>query len=516
MKSRLLLLWLVLPAIAVAREVPITILHTCDLHGNILPVESYEGQTNLGGFARCATAIRQVRAEHPNALLIDAGDTFQGAAVSYLSDGKVMVRLLNQLRYDAWVWGNHEFDWGLVKLTACAELAEMPILAANLHGTSSIAAQVRPYRIVEVDGVKVGIIGLTTPGIPSWSRPQLITGLRFEDSVETLRNVVPIIRQAGAKVIVLVVHQGYREDGDDHANQINAIAGHFPEIDVIIGAHTHRNFSEFKIKNVLYTQAAYHGIRLGRVDLVYDTTAGQLTRRETKTVLLDESLPLDPVVLTACAPELEQSKKLLCSVIGEATGDFDIRNAPKRETTMHNLIFESIVAALSNRNIKVDAVIHGVLEKLMMLKSGPVTVGDIWRAVPYENTLGVCYLNETELREILDENAGAYNNPSFRGIWGLHWEFNPKAVAGQRTVKLTRPDGPPFCTGERLAVVFNSYDLAGGGLRWPKLREIANRPACQLLETEVQTRQAVLDYIRQQGKISPVIHGWWKAVTDSR
>ena len=162
MKSRLLLLWLVLPAIAVAREVPITILHTCDLHGNILPVESYEGQTNLGGFARCATAIRQVRAEHPNALLIDAGDTFQGAAVSYLSDGKVMVRLLNQLRYDAWVWGNHEFDWGLVKLTACAELAEMPILAANLHGTSSIAAQVRPYRIVEVDGVKVGIIGLTT------------------------------------------------------------------------------------------------------------------------------------------------------------------------------------------------------------------------------------------------------------------------------------------------------------------------------------------------------------------
>ena len=511
----ILLLLCLLCAVAVAREVPITILHTCDLHGNILPVESYEGEPNLGGLARCATAIRKIRAEQPNVLLFDAGDTFQGAAVSYLSDGKVMIGLLNQLRYDAWIWGNHEFDWGLEKLAACAELAEMPVLAANLHGAGPIAARVKPYRIMEVDGVKVGIIGLTTLGIPTWSRPQLIAGLRFEDSVETLRTVVPEIRKAGAKVIVLVAHQGYREDGDDHADQVNAIARHFPEVDVVIGAHTHRNFSEFKINNMLYTQAAYHGIRLGRMDLVYDTTAGQVTRRESKTILMDESFPLDPAVLNACAPELERAKKTLRSVIGEATGDFDVRNGPKRETAMHNLIFESIASALSHRNIKVDAIVHGVLEKRMMLKPGPVTVGDVWRAVPYENTLGVCYLNEAELREILDENVEAYNNPSFRGIWGLRWEFNPKAAAGWHTVKLTRPDGTLFCAGERLAVVFNSYDLAGGGLRWPKLLEIANRPDCQLLETEVQTRQAVLDYIRQQGKISPVIHGWWKVTGDT-
>jgi len=417
MKSQVILLLLcLLCAVAVAREVPITILHTCDLHGNILPVESYEGEPNLGGFARCATAIHQIRSERPNVLLVDAGDTIQGAAVSYLSDGKVMVRLLNQLRYDAWIWGNHEFDWGLEKLTACAELAEMPVLAANLHGTGPIAARVKSYRIVEVDGVKVGIIGLTTLGIPSWSRPQLIAGLRFEDSVETLRTVVPAIRHEGAEVIVLVVHQGYREDGDDHANQVNAIARHFPEVDAVIGAHTHRNFPEFKIDNVLYTQAAYHGIRLGLVDLVYDTIAGQVTRRESQTILMDDRFTINPAMLNACAPELERAKKTLCSVIGEATGDFDVRDAPKRETAMHNLIFESIASALSYRNIKVDAIVHGILEKRMMLKPGPVTVGDVWRAVPYENTIGVCYLNEAELREILDENAKAYNNPSFRGV----------------------------------------------------------------------------------------------------
>jgi len=97
----------------------------------------------------------------------------------------------------------------------------------------------------------------------------------------------------------------------------------------------------------------------------------------------------------------------------------------------------------------------------------------------------------------------------------LRWEFNPKATTDRHTVKLTKSNGALLRTGERLAVAFNSYDLAGGGLRWPKLLEIANRPDCQLLETEVQTRQAVLDYIRQQGKISPVIHGWWKVTSDT-
>ena len=126
----LVLLW---HGLASAREVPITILHTCDLHGHILPTESYEGQTNVGGIARCATMIHQIRAAEKNVLLVDAGDALQGTAVSFLSDGQVMVKCLNQLHYDSWTWGNHEFDWGLTKLAACAERAEMPIVVANVH-----------------------------------------------------------------------------------------------------------------------------------------------------------------------------------------------------------------------------------------------------------------------------------------------------------------------------------------------------------------------------------------------
>jgi len=504
-----------------AREIPITILHTCDLHGNILPTANYDSQTNLGGLARCATVIKKIRAEHPDTtLLVDAGDTIQGTAVSYLSEGRVMVRLLNLLRYDAWIWGNHEFDWGLDQLTTCAELARMPILTANLQpagaGAVRLLAHVKPYRIIELDGVRVGIIGLTTPGIPSWSRPPLIAGLKFVDSIETLKTVVPEIHHAGAQVLVLVVHQGYRDGGDDHANQIKAIASHFPELDVIIGAHTHRNFPEFKVNGVLYTQAEYYGTHLGRVDLVYDTAVGRVTHRESQTLLMDAHVALDPSVLKECGPELARADQAMTTVLGETTGELETRSGPKHETSIHNLIFEAIAAAvLQCHQIKVDAIIHGVLDKRVTLPAGPITVSDVWRTVPYENKVGICHLTVDELQEILDENAGAYNTAAFRGIWGLHWEFDPKLAAGHQTIKLTRPDGTPLSNDERLTVAFHSYDLAGGGLRWPKLREIALRPSSQLLETEIQTRQAVVDYVRQQQKITPITHGWWKAVNET-
>jgi 2',3'-cyclic-nucleotide 2'-phosphodiesterase (5'-nucleotidase family) len=545
MQFRFVILPLLLPAALFARQVPITILHTCDLHGNVLPTESYEGQTNLGGIARCATVIRQVRASEKNVLLVDAGDTIQGAPVSFYSQGRVMVKALNLLRYDAWCWGNHEFDWGLEKLAACAEKAEVPILNANVTGESSpdgthpqplqrrgagpvpllggagvgnslkpaaeqILSHIKPYRLLDVDGVKVGIIGLNTPGIPNWSRPRLIAGLKFADSVETLRPIIPALRRAGAQVLVLVCHQGYRDNGDDHANQVNAIARTFPELDVIIGGHTHRHFPEFKIGNVLYCQANYYGIHLGRVDLVYDTDAGRLVRRESKTMLMDGTIPLDKKVLKACGAELDRAQKTLATVLGEAAEDFDARGQPKRETPVHNLICEAIAESLRQRGVRVDAVVHGLFGT-NGLRKGAITLGDVWKIVPYENTVGVLQLTPAQLKDALEENAAAYERRDFRGIWGLRITLDPTAPAGNRVATITRPDGSPLNDDERLAVAFNSYELASGGLRWNKLRALADAPDTKLAEFDIQSRQAVMDFIRRRGRIAPVTNGWWKA-----
>jgi 2',3'-cyclic-nucleotide 2'-phosphodiesterase/3'-nucleotidase len=510
----LLALW---QAVATAREVPIVILHTCDLHGNILPTESYEGQTNVGGIARCATVIRQIREHEKNVLLVDAGDTMQGTPVSFLTGGQVMVACLNQLHYDSWTWGNHEFDWGLEKLAGCAERAEVPIVVANVRPAKDggndfsrqIVSRLKPYILKDIDGVKVGIIGLDTPGVPSWSRPSLIPGLEFVDSVETLRTVVPAVRAAGAQVLVLVCHQGYREAGDDHANQINAIARDFPELDVIIGAHTHRNFPEFKVSNILYSQADYYGIYLGRVDLVFDTEKGRVTHRQSNTLLMDEHIAFDPEILKLTGDDIDRAEKMSGAVIGEATDDLWVRALPHKETPIHDLIFAAIDDALRDRGAKVDAIVHGIVENRVGLKKGAITVGDVWNIVPYENTIGVVQLTPAELREVLDEDCDMFNNSAFRGIWGLKWTFDPAAKKGERTTGLLRADGSALDETQRLAVAFNSYDLASGGQRWKRLRELADQSSSRLVEYDFQTRQAVIDYIRKRGKITPAMGEWW-------
>ena len=509
---------------ALGREVSITILHTCDLHGNVLPTESYEGKTNVGGIARCATMIRQVRGQEKNVLLVDAGDTLQGTPVSFLSDGQVMVKCLNQLHYDAWTWGNHEFDWGLDKLVACAERAEAPIVVANIRGATDggnpisrrIVSRLKPYIVREIDGVKVGIIGLDTPGVPSWSRPRLIDGLEFEDSVDTLHKVIPEVRAAGAQVLVAVCHQGYREGGDDHANQINAIARNFPEVDVIIGAHTHRNFPEFKVSHVLYCQADYYGIHLGRVDLVFDTEKGRVVRRQSNTLLMDENVPLDDGILRLTRAEVERAEKVASATLGEATDEFISRALPRKETPIHDLIFEAIADTLRGRGVKVDAVVHGIQDRRDGLKKGPVTVGDVWKVVPYENTIGIVQLLPGELREVLEEDLDAYDNNAFRGIWGLKWTFDPSAGKGQRTITLRRGDGSRLDEKQRLVVAFNSYDLASGGQRWKRLRELADRHESKLVEYDFQTRDAVINYIRKRGTITPAVANWWMAKRNAK
>jgi 2',3'-cyclic-nucleotide 2'-phosphodiesterase/3'-nucleotidase len=505
-----------------AREVAITILTTTDLHGNVLPTTDYEGNPDLGGLARCATKIGEIRREQPNTLLVDAGDTIQGTAASFMSDGLLMVKLLNHLKYDAWVLGNHEFDWGLEKLAPCVDTAVIPVLAANLRAPDviereaarTIRDKTRRFIVTEVDGVKVGIIGLSTPGIPNWSRPRLIAPLEFEQSVDALRRVIPEVRKQGAHIIVLVAHQGWREGPDDHANQIHAIAYRFPEIDIIIGGHTHQNVSELLIPpalRMLYCQAGHWGIHLGRVDLRYDTVQKKLTKKTSQTLVMDKSVALAPDVLELSRAELDAAELELKTVIGEAEKEFSPQGAPKKETPIHNLISEAIAEALQKQGAPVDAVIHGVLNDRGALKPGPLSVADAWEIVPYENTIGVFEVTPAELKEVLEENANHYERGHFRGVWGIRVAYRMSAPRNtqSRVVSITDKDGNPFPPERRIRVAANSYDLASGGKRFPELREIAERPTSHLTEFDFQTRQALIDYIKAHKLITPRTYGWW-------
>src|SRR6184192_1853062 len=148
----------------------ISILHTTDIHGHILPTSDYDGNPDRGGLARCVTQIRRWRRKNRNSILIDVGDVYQGTEVSLRSKGALMIDLFNHLKYDAWIVGNHEFDWGVERFMNALAKSNMPVLAANMSlegkpgGEILPFAKIQPSILKEIDGIKIAIIGLTTPG----------------------------------------------------------------------------------------------------------------------------------------------------------------------------------------------------------------------------------------------------------------------------------------------------------------------------------------------------------------
>ncbi|HEY8241769.1 MAG TPA: bifunctional UDP-sugar hydrolase/5'-nucleotidase [Kiritimatiellia bacterium] len=483
---------------AEARLVEIRILHTTDLHGHILPTRDYEGNANVGGLLRCATLIRQLRAERENVLLVDCGDLYQGSAESYLSSGRVMIKAIDALKYDAWTLGNHEFDWGYEKLVPLQDTTHVPVLAANivaLPGNRMPLAKTKSFIMREFDGVRVAIVGLITPGVPSWSWPDLLGPLEFQRSVDALRRVMPQVRSAGPDIIVLTTHQGYRPHGDDHANEINAIARAFPEINIIIGGHSHRVEEGEEIGDTLYAQAGYYGIWLGCLDLSYDTVEKKLVNRTSRVLPVADLYEPDKELEALVHDDLEKARAYLDEEIGEAKVAITAEADSQGRSDIQQLLCKAI-AEVSGA----EMVLHSALSE-DPLPAGPLRMRDVWPVVPYENRMAVLMLTSAELKEILDENLGNKGNYQFMGTYGLDYDVE-KEGSKSRATRLRLPDGEPLHPRKRFRVAINSYVLASGGRRFPRLREIAEQPESRLGLKNIDTRNAVVEYIRKHSPLT--------------
>jgi 5'-nucleotidase / UDP-sugar diphosphatase len=496
--------WLLLVWTAAARQVELTILHTTDLHGHLLPTTDYDGNEDVGGALRIATAVEQKRAELPNVVLLDGGDLYQGTMAGFLSGGRVMNRVLDFLDYDAWVIGNHEFDWGIPTLQAALEDGSVPVLGANLTvtpGRPNPLSMVKPYVMLERDGVRIGVVGLTTDGLPSWFRPEWMGDVAVLDSVETLARIMPEVRAQEPDVLILLVHQGLRPWGDSHDNEINRIADAFPEFDLMIGGHSHRPVAEARVNRVPYVQAGYHGIWLGQVDMVYDTVERRVVETAGRLQLMDASVPMHEALSALVADTLTEAEQRAAVVHGEAAVDIPARSRVKGQSPMQQLIAQALAEA-----VDADVVVHGVFEA-DGLAAGPVSEADLWRVIPYENTIGVMQLTAGQLRQVLEENNGMRRRTQFMGVSGIRYAVDLGAPEGEQVGAVTWPDGSPIHPRKRLGVAFNSYVLASGGTRFPVIRALADDPVNRLEMHAVQTRAALRQYIQRQTPLGPIDGG---------
>lgn len=487
-----------LPLLAAqARRAEFTIIHTTDLHGHILPTQDYMGNEAVGGMLRCATMIARIRSEHPQNLLIDCGDLYQGSVESYLTEGRVMIKACEWLKYDAWCLGNHEFDWGLDKLVALHDATQLSMIGANIGarpGGVNRLAKIRPFVVKEVDGIRVAILGLITPGVPSWSRSVLLGDQTFAGSVETLQRILPAVRAAEPDIIVLATHQGLRPQ-DDFANEIRAIAQAFPEIQFIVGGHSHRVVQQEQVNRTLFTQAGYYGAWVGQLDIAYDTVTRQVISAAPRIHRIDAKVPFEPELEKLCAKDIERCREYLARKVGRSEVELTAKNDKQGNSAVQRLLCRAI-----QEKTDADIVLHGALAE-DPLPAGEVTMAEIWRVVPYENTIGVIQITPAQIARILDENGQHTSAVHFMGALGLHFDWEKGADGKKHAVRLRAEDGTPLHARKRYRVAMHSYNLASGGRRFPTVREIADEPESRLELTGIDTRSALIDYVRQHSPL---------------
>ena len=515
-----------------AERVTITVLETSDVHANLLPWNYARGTGGDWGLARVATRVREIRAATPNVLLLDGGDTIQGAPIGWLearrpSSGPHPVAVaMNALRYDAMAVGNHEFNFGLDVLRRAQKDSAFPWLSANTRKSSDGSAAFPEYLVKEVGGLKVGVLGLTTPNIPGWEPEANRPGLAWEDPVATARRLVPVLRgRLGCDVVVALFHSGLEADpetgepnGTAHENRVVALAREVPGIDLILTGHTHKRIGLTRVNGVPVIQPGRWGEVLARVDLVVEKDGRKATVVDVKGALLpsDSSVATDPEIAAIAAPFHERALAYLNEPVATATGPFPGARARLEDTALLDLINETQLAAT-----KADLSLTSLLPfRFEGWEAGPLTVRQVYALYPYENQLVVVEVDGARLRGILEHAATYYGKAEWKDgalvlspdpgmtpynfdvLQGATYRIDPTAPEGKRVTEL-RYRGRDVKDGDRFSLAVNSYRAQGSGgytaLKGSKVLRTYND----------EIRELLVERLRSLGKVDPVTDDNW-------
>lgn len=519
------------PAVA-ADRVALTVLETSDLHANLLPWDYARGTEGAWGLARVATRIRQIRATTPNVLLLDGGDTIQGAPTGWLEARRpsgglhFMAAALNALGYDAMAVGNHEFNFGMDVLRRAQKDSSFPWLSANTRRAADGSAAFPETIVKELGGIRVGVLGLTTPNIPGWEPAGNRPGLTWEDPVEAAQRLVPFLRgKKRCDVVVVLFHSGLEADpetgepnGTAHENRVVALAREVPGIDLILTGHTHRKLSMVRVHGVPVMQPGRWGEVLARVDLVVERVGGKSTVVEARGELLpsDASVATDPEIAAIAKGPHAQALAYLNEPLASASGPFPGARARLEDTALLDLINETQLA-VTGADLSVTSLLPFRFDGW---EAGPVTVRQVYALYPYENQLVVVEVDGARLKGVLEHAASYYDRAewqdgrlvltpragmapySFDVLQGASYRVDPTAPVGNR-IKELRYKGRDVKDGDLFSLAVNSYRAQGAG-------GYAALKGTRVLRTyNDEIRELLVERLRKAGTIQPVTDRNW-------
>jgi 2',3'-cyclic-nucleotide 2'-phosphodiesterase / 3'-nucleotidase len=518
-----------------AKRLHIVILGTTDLHGNLFPVDYYTNKADNRGLAKIATVIKQARKENQNVLLIDSGDTIQGTPLEYYHNKKnnqppdPMMLAMNALNYDAMTVGNHEYNFGLQVLEKARGEAKFPWLSANTYNKGTNQTHYQPYIVKEVAGVRIGVLGLTTPGIPNWENVPNYADLEFREPVSEAKKWVPVLRQKeSADVVIIAMHMGLEQDmrtGEINPGQVTnenraiAIAQQVPGVDLIFMGHTHRDVPSLVINGVQLIQSNYWGRHLARVDLYLENSGlrWQVFARAARTIAMDDRVAPDQELLKLGEPYDRETQAWLSRTIGSSAAELTAVEARFTDTAIIDLIQRVQLEAG-----KADVSMAAVFNPDARIEKGPVTVRDIAGLYVYENTLVVLEVTGQQLKDALehsakyfrpyeagksaadlvDEKIPAYN---FDIAEGVTYVLNIAKPIGQRIEDL-QFQGKPLAPRQKLRLATNNYRVNGGG------GYTMYKGAPVVYRSSEEIRELIIDWVERHKTIPTEPTNNWRLV----
>ena len=525
-----------------AGQVVVSVVGTSDVHGGLIEQEGRGGAALFSGYLRNLRAVRA--ADGGAVLLLDAGDMFQGTLESNLSEGASVVDIYNALGYTAAAVGNHEFDFGPAGPAATparasddprgalkrrATEARFPFLAANLiderTGLPVDWPNVRPTTMVEVAGLRVGVIGVLTREALSATLAANVGGLRVAPLARTIAGHADALRAAGADAVVVAAHAGGRcksfEEPDrldscDPSAEIFEVARDLPAgaVDAIVAGHSHAGVAH-RVAGIPIVQSYSGGRAFGRIDLVFDRRSERLLRSRIhaprdlcraedpatgRCVPADSpgAVPAsyegavvvpDPAVIARLAPVLESVRAAKEQPIG-AVLDRPIRRSGAPESPLGNLFTDALLSAVPGA----DAALHNVSGGLRAdLPAGPLTYGRVYEVMPFDNRLVVLHLTGRELETVFARHL--QRTPRLIGVAGL--TVRAWCDGGVLQIALTRPSGGIVHDDERLTIVASDFLASGGdGILAP----VAPPEGFPVVAGEAPlARDALVGYLRRLG-----------------
>lgn len=455
----------------------ITILHFNDLHSHLLPTneegtECISNENCFGGIARMKSTIAEARKDNPEALLLVAGDVFQGTVFFTQFKEKFLSDVLNELNVDVMGLGNHEFDEGEVVLSSFIKNVNFPILTGNmLSATTSLLSPLEKTDYITMIGnKKVGIISAlttTTPQISSSGK-----GVYFEDEYSHLTKSATKLHNEGIDIIIAVTHVGYTKD--------MALAREVPYIDVIVGGHSDTLLSNIQKKaegkyptiiqnrsgkKVAVVQTAPYGTQLGKLDVTFNPD-GDILFAEGEPIILTAAMTEDTELKQKITDKMKILSELYTNNIGhlreEIQGDPIV--CRKTECAMGNLIADAFLKLYGERyNATMSVINSGSIRA--SLNAGDVTDAELISVLPFTDTLVVVELTGDQLFKMIEKSVSHIEDKSggFLQVGGFSIFFNPDKPRNERLCDIVDNNTGTSIKGDVEYRLITTSFLANGG-----------------------------------------------------